>query len=373
MKENRKIKVLTVFGTRPEAIKLAPLIIRLKADKAIETLVFSTAQHRHMLEQVLDTFRIKPDFDIGVMTENQNLESIIGKVLERTGPILDQVKPDVVIVQGDTTSAFTVGLAAFFRKIKVAHVEAGLRSYDKYKPFPEEVNRRLITQVADLHFAPTRSAAENLIKEKVDKKKIYVTGNTGIDALLMVSRMRSDSAPIGLPIDSSKKLILVTAHRRESFGRPLRDICNALKKIAYSRSDVEIVYAVHLNPNVQGIVNGILKGLDRVHLIPPPSYEKFVRLMKMSYLVLTDSGGIQEEVPSLHKPVLVMRDVTERREGIKAGCARLVGVDTKNIIRNTLLLLDNERLYRKMSCVKNPYGDGKASQRIVSILKKELR
>lgn len=368
------MKVLTVFGTRPEAIKLAPVILELKKEKSIKSVVCVTAQHRHMLDQVLKNFNIKPDYDMDVMTYNQTLEGLLSSILLKVGRILDKAQPDIVLVQGDTTSAFIIGLACFLRKIKVGHVEAGLRSHDKYKPFPEEVNRRLLSHVADYHFAPTKKAAQNLLKENIDKKDIFITGNTVIDALIITANKKYD---LGLlkelkGVDFKKRVILVTAHRRESFGKPLRNICLALKKIVSLYDDVEIIYPVHLNPNVRAVVNETIKGVERIHLIEPLEYEPFVHLMKKSYIILTDSGGIQEEAPSLNKPILVMREVTERPEGIKVGCAKLVGMDTENIVKNVVSLLENKKLYLKMARAKNPYGDGRASKRIVSILKKRL-
>ena len=365
------MKILTVFGTRPEAIKLAPLLIEFKKDKAVRSVICVTAQHRHMLDQVLKLFRIKPDFDMDIMAEDQCIEQVIGKVLLQGGKVLDSVKPDVVVVQGDTTTAFAISLAAFLRKIKVAHVEAGLRSYDKYKPFPEEVNRKLISSIADFHFVPTEDAARNLRKENISADTIFVTGNTGIDALLMIAGRKGKlSREPFRSVGKDRRLILVTAHRRESFGKPLRDICYALRMIARKRQDVEIVYPVHLNPNVRATVNEMIKDEKRLHLIEPLSYEEFVLAMKSAYIILTDSGGIQEEAPSLKKPVLVMRDVTERQEGVRAGCARLVGLNPHSIIKNVVLLLDNERLYKKMTSKGNPYGDGRASRRIAAILKR---
>ena len=364
-------KILVTFGTRPEAIKLASLIMRLKKEKSVKLSVCATGQHRHMLDQVLSAFKITPDFDMDVMTKDQAVEGVITKVLFKMGKVLDTIKPDIVVVQGDTTTAFAISLAAFLRKIKIAHIEAGLRSHDKHRPFPEEANRRLISHIADLHFAPTAGAARNLVKENIDKKTIFVTGNTGIDALLMIARKKEAVLPRSLRfLDRKKRLILVTAHRRESFGKPLREICTALKNIADVRKDVEIVYPVHLNPSVRKTVYKMIKGKKRIQLIAPLSYEEFVYAMKLSYLILTDSGGIQEEAPSLKKPVLVMREVTERQEGIKAGCARLVGLRQALITKNVIALLENKKLYNKMSSIKNPYGDGNAAGRIADILKK---
>ena len=364
-------RILVVFGTRPEAIKLAPLIIQLKKERSIKLTVCVTGQHRHMLDQVLKTFGIKPDFDMNIMTEDQTIEQVIAKVLFDIGKILDTIKPDIVVIQGDTTTAFAISLAAFLRKIKIAHVEAGLRSYNRYKPFPEETSRRLISHIADLHFAPTKEAAGNLLRENINKRDIFITGNTGIDALLMIARKKDVILPKPFcSLNNKKKLILVTAHRRESFGKPLRDICHALKRIVSAHQEVEIIYPVHLNPNVKKTVHAIIKNEDRIHLIEPLSYDKFVHAMKLSYLILTDSGGIQEEAPSLKKPVLVMREVTERGEGIRARCARLVGLDPGSIVKNVTALLQDRKLYNRMVSVRNPYGDGMAARRIVHILKK---
>ncbi len=362
-------KILVTLGTRPEAIKLAPLIIELRKDRSVKLSVCVTGQHRHMLDQALKVFGIKPDFDMNIMTKNQSVEQGIGRILLEGDKVLDFFKPEIVVVQGDTTSAFAISLAASLRKIKVAHVEAGLRSYDKYKPFPEEINRRLISSIADFHFAPTKKSAENLRKENIDRRKIFITGNTGIDSLMMIACEKTKLLiePFR-SLDKKKKLILVTAHRRESFGKPLRGICHALRRIAYIHHDVEILYPVHLNPNVKKTVHEIIKDVNRIHLIEPLSYEEFVHTMTASYLILTDSGGIQEEAPSLKKPVLVMREVTERQEGIRAGCARLVGLDPDSIVKNVTALLSNSKLYNKMISVKNPYGDGKASKRIADIL-----
>jgi len=374
-KLNKKnIKILTIFGTRPEAIKLAPVLAQLKKEESIKSIVCVTAQHRHMLDQVLKIFDIKPDFDLDVMTHDQTLEDILSRVLLRVGKVLDIVKPDIVLVQGDTTSALIIGLACFFRKIKIGHVEAGLRSYDKYRPFPEEINRRLLSHVADFHFAPTKTAFHNLVKENIDKNKIFVTGNTAVDALVMTTGEKYKLNIKGLQrVDFKKRIILVTAHRRESFGEPLKNICLALKEIVNLKNDVEIIYPVHPNPNVRKTVEKTIGGVKRIHLIEPVEYELFVHLMKKCYFVLTDSGGIQEEAPSLGKPVLVMREKTERPEGIKAGCSKLVGVDKNNIVKNALALLENKKLYKKMAKSRNPYGDGKAAKRIVSVLKKKLR
>ncbi len=376
-------RILLVFGTRPEAIKMAPVINKLKEyDGHFTTIVCVTAQHREMLDQVLSIFNITPDYDLNIMQNNQNLFDITTKVLNGLKGVFEEAKPDLVMVQGDTTTAFIAGLGAFYLKIPVGHVEAGLRTYDKYNPFPEEKNRHLLSTLTDYHFAPTEWSKSNLLKENVPPERIWVTGNTVIDALLqMVRGQRSDR---GQGVKGSKyfnskfeirnsKLILVTGHRRESFGEGFENICKALKTIAQERKDVTIVYPVHLNPNVQRPVKALLKGIDNVFLIEPLEYEPFIFLMNESYLILTDSGGIQEEAPSLGKPVLVMRNTTERPEGIEAGVVRLVGTEKENIIRNTMELLDNRTLYEKMSQSANPYGDGKAAERIVDILLRVIK
>jgi len=373
-------RILLVFGTRPEAIKMAPVVNRLKeCSGRFTTIVCVTAQHREMLDQVLSVFNITPDYDLNIMQNNQNLFDITTKVLNGLKGVFEEAKPDLVMVQGDTTTAFIAGLGAFYLKIPVGHVEAGLRTYDKYSPFPEEKNRHLLSTLTDYHFAPTEWSKSNLLKENVPQERIWVTGNTVIDALMTVARRqkseyRSQKAGSGRELLNSKfntqhsKLILVTGHRRESFGEGFENICHALKAIAQERKDVTIVYPVHLNPNVLHPVNAILMGIDNVFLIEPVEYESFVFLMKESYLILSDSGGIQEEAPSLGKPVLVMRNTTERPEGIEAGVVRLVGTEKEDIIRNTMELLDNRILYEKMSQSANPYGDGRAAERIVDIL-----
>jgi len=367
------MRVLTVCGTRPEAIKLAPVVLELKKDKGIKSYLCVTGQHRQMLDPMLKVFGIRPDHDIDIMRKGQSIEHIVSRVILKMGEVFDKARPDMVLVQGDTTTAFVVSLAAFFRKIKVGHVEAGLRSNDKFRPFPEEVNRRLVSHVADLHFAPTEISARNLIRENIDKRSVFVTGNTVVDALFFVSRKKNGPDPKELrDMGLSKKVILVTAHRRESFGRDFRNMCRALKEIAVSRDDVEIIYPVHLNPEVRRPVNNTIKGVTNIHLLEPMEYVPFVRLMKRAHIVLTDSGGIQEEAPALDKPVLVMREVTERPEGVKAGCARLVGVNTEDIVRDTIRLLDDKKMYARMAKAVNPYGDGKAAKRIVKIIKTHL-
>jgi UDP-N-acetylglucosamine 2-epimerase (non-hydrolysing) len=362
-------KVLFVFGTRPEAIKMAPLIEELRrSPEVFETRVCVTAQHREMLDQVLSLFAITPDVDLDVMKPNQTLHEIVSNVVLGLRPILEKEKPDWLIVQGDTTTTFAASLAGFYLRIPVAHVEAGLRTFDRYAPWPEEMNRVLTTSLASIHFAPTETARQNLLREGIDDKTIHVTGNTVVDALLEVREKISGLENPFPFLDSRKKLILVTGHRRESFGEGFRSICRALAAIADRREDVEILYPVHLNPNVREPVNSILGGRERVHLIEPVEYLAMVYLMNRSHFILTDSGGIQEEAPSLGKPVLVMRDTTERPEAVTAGTVRLVGTDEKRIIDESMRLLDDRQHYASMSRAHNPYGDGQASKRIAKIL-----
>ena len=377
MREN--LKVLTIFGTRPEAVKLALVIKKIEEfPDRFTSVVCVTAQHREMLDQVLDLFKITPSYDLDIMKPNQTLFDVTCNSLTRVGEILEKERPDLVMVQGDTTTTFATALAAFYLKIPVGHVEAGLRSYNKFHPFPEEINRRLVSHISDLHFAPTIAAKENLLKEGIDQSKIRVTGNTVIDALLMVAehfegpeaQARWDEYFFhrwGISFDSHR-IILVTGHRRESFGEGFQNICKALKQIATTHKDIKLIYPVHLNPNVQEPVREILSDVGNIHLIDPLDYEPFVYLMSKSFIILTDSGGIQEEAPSLGKPVLVMRDVTERPEAVEAGTAKLVGTDVKKIVRETQRLLTDHEYYLEMSRAHNPYGDGKASDRIVEVI-----
>ncbi len=369
-------KILIVFGTRPEAIKMAPLIKEFKKnDSEFEIKVCVTAQHRHMLDQVLDFFDIIPEYDLDLMKENQSLNSIVSDILVNIKPILESFQPDYVLVHGDTATSTAVALASFFEKCKVGHVEAGLRTYDKWSPFPEEMNRQITGRLADIHFAPTLQSKENLIKEAIDYNSILITGNTVIDALHeSVKKIRDDYTnpeieKIKNVIDPSKDLILVTGHRRENFGQGFVDICYALRDIVEQRPNTTIIYPVHLNPNVQKPVTEILGGIDNVILIPPLSYPSFVWLMDKSKIIITDSGGVQEEAPSLGKPVLVMRNTTERPEAVEAGTVILVGTDRETILKEALDLLDNRDRYKKMSNIENPYGDGNASKRIVDRLK----
>jgi len=383
-------KVLVIFGTRPEAIKLAPVINELKKyPSEFKVVVCVTGQHRQMLDQALNTFAIVPDYNINIMSANQDLFDVTIKTLDGLREILKKEQPDLVLVQGDTTTAFASSMAAFYLKIDVGHVEAGLRTYDKYHPFPEEINRNIVTVLADYHFAPTEWAKSNLLNEGIPSESIWVTGNTGIDALLTVARNQKaetrreyfedyfkkkwnitfsfKNQSLGLKTHNPK-LLLVTGHRRENFGKGFENICLALKEIAEKRHDVKIVYPVHLNPNVQKPVKSILNGKPNIHLTAPLEYEPFVFLMSCSFIILTDSGGIQEEAPSFGKPVLVMRNTTERPEGVKAGGVKLVGTEKNKIINETIKLIENRSIYNKMSKSSNPYGDGKASERIVNIL-----
>ena len=370
------MKILLIFGTRPEAIKMAPVVKRFQQNNSFKTKICVTAQHREMLDQVLDFFDIKPDYDLNIMKPNQSLFDITANTLKGLESVLDDFQPDLVFIQGDTTTAFVGALAGFYKKIKIAHIEAGLRSYNKYSPFPEEMNRVLAGHLSDYHFAPTQRAKENLFNENI-KENVYVVGNTVIDALFLgldiIKKQGEEQYYKHFEfIDFSKKIILVTGHRRESFGKPFENICYALKEIA-KREDVEIVYPVHLNPNVREPVNRILKGINNIHLTEPLEYPYLIWLMNKSYLVLTDSGGIQEEAPSLGKPVLVMREVTERIEGIEAGTAKLVGTNKEKIVKETIKLLDNKEEYEKMARAVNPYGDGKASERIENIIKYNIQ
>ena len=372
--ERKIVKILTVFGTRPEVIKMAPVIkeLRKHPDEFI-CRVCVTAQHRQMIDPLLRLFSIKPIYDLNIMEENQSLEHITISVMTQLGEIIKQEKPDYLVVQGDTTTAMAASLAAFYQKVKIAHVEAGLRTWNKMHPYPEEINRKLIDAVSDLYFAHTEQAKKNLLREGIADQNIEVTGNTVIDALLDITEREFDlkgTVLENIPFNE-KKVILVTAHRRENFGHPLINICQAIKEIAIRYSDVCIVYPVHLNPNVHDPVHSILDGIENVFLTEPLDYELFVQLMKRSYLLLTDSGGLQEEAPSLGKPVLVLREVTERPEAVEAGTTQIVGTRPERIIERTMELLQDEREYRKMSRAVNPYGDGKASERIVARLLKE--
>ena len=368
-------KLLFIFGTRPEAIKMAPLILKAKNDSFFVVSVCVTGQHNEMLHQVLDFFKITPDYNINIMTHDQSLFDITADILKELEIVLVKENPNLVLVQGDTTTAFIGALAAFYMKIPVAHIEAGLRSNNKFSPFPEEINRVLVGHIADHHFTPTVKAKENLLKEGKEPGTIYVVGNTVIDALFitldLIKNREEEFRDYFNYLDFSKKVILVTGHRRESFGKPFREICFALKEIA-ERQDVEIVYPVHLNPNVRKPVFEILTDIENIHLIEPLAYPYLIWLIGKSFFVLTDSGGIQEEAPSLGKPVLVMRDVTERIEGIEAGTCMLVGSHRKTILRNAYKLLDDKVFYKQMATSVNPYGDGRSSEKILEIIKKKI-
>jgi len=366
----KKIKVMTVFGTRPEAIKMAPLALELKKYPEIESTVCVTAQHREMLDQVLEIFKLKPDYDLDIMKERQTLIGITTRVLEGLDKVMKEAQPDIVLVHGDTSTTFVGALAAFYNQIQVGHVEAGLRTYDKYSPFPEEMNRCLTGRIADLHFSPTVANRENLLKEAIPEDRIYITGNTVIDALK--TTVRDDykfQTPELEALDfEHKRVILVTAHRRENLGKPLENICNALKEIVTTYPDVELVYPVHLNPAVRETVFGILGDVERVHLIEPVNVDELHNAMAKSYLIMTDSGGIQEEAPALAKPVLVLRRETERPEAVAAGTVKIAGVDQDVIVNMAKELLDDEEAYKKMAHAANPYGDGTASRRTVEAI-----
>ncbi|MFH1061459.1 MAG: UDP-N-acetylglucosamine 2-epimerase (non-hydrolyzing) [Candidatus Omnitrophota bacterium] len=369
-----KIKIMTILGTRPEVIKLAPVVHELaKHKKQINSIVVLTGQHRKMVDQFLSLFKIKPDYDLNIMIKNQTLIDVSSRCLERLSKILEKEKPNLILVEGDTTTAFIASLAGFYLKIPTGHVEAGLRTFDKYRPFPEEINRQLMSVLADMHFAPTKKARQNLLNEKINPKKIFLTGNPVIDALHYLAKQKKIISPLVKKIDFiNKKVILVTAHRRESFGKPFNQICQAIKQIA-KLADVEIVYPVHLNPNVQSPVNQMLSGLRNVHLLKPLDYQSFVYVLKNCFFVLSDSGGVQEEAPAFNKPILVMREVTERQEGVEAGVAKLVGMDAKNIVKHVKLLLNSDSAYQKMAKSANPYGDGSAARRIVKAIIEEYR
>lgn len=367
-------KILFVFGTRPEAIKMAPVVQESKKNNALDTYVCVTAQHREMLDQVLALFEIEPDFDLNIMSPGQDLTDVTCKILTGLREVLQELKPDCILVHGDTSTTLASSLAAYYQQIPVGHVEAGLRTGNIYSPWPEEGNRKLTGSLTKLHFAPTENSKQNLLNENIEQNDIYITGNTVIDALLDVknkieknTRLYEELAASFPFIDPNKKLILVTGHRRESFGGGFERICQALAQLA-ERDDIQICYPVHLNPNVQEPVNRLLSSANNVHLIEPQDYLPFVFLMTKAHIILTDSGGIQEEAPSLGKPVLVMRDTTERPEAVKAGTVKLVGTQSEAITKNVSQLLDNNSLYEDMSRAHNPYGDGKASQRIIDAL-----
>lgn len=364
----RKKKIMFVIGTRPEAIKLAPVILEAKERLELEVKVLATAQHRELLDDVLDVFKIVPDFDLDVMSEDQTLSKVTTKVISGVEEILKRERPAWVLIQGDTTTVLSTALACYYQRIPLAHVEAGLRTYDKFQPFPEEINRTLVSHIADFNFCPTERAKKNLLREGIAEDKILLTGNTVIDALFLALKKPVPSRKEFEKIDFKKRIILLTAHRRENFGRPLKTVCLAVRDIVGRFDDVEIVYPVHPNPNVQNTVRRILSGQPRVHLLPPLDYLSFCHLMQKSYIILTDSGGIQEEAPSLHKPVLVLREVTERPEAVEVGAAKVIGTERKRVITEAESLLTNLEIYEKMAAATNPFGDGLASVRIVSFL-----
>ena len=373
--EPNRVKILTVFGTRPEAIKMAPLALALAADKRFDAKVCVTGQHREMLDQVLELFDIHPEFDLNIMKPGQDLTDVSTAILQGMKSVFSDFKPDMVLVHGDTATTFATSLAAYYQQIPVAHVEAGLRTGNLYSPWPEEGNRKLTGALAQLHFAPTTNSRDNLLKEGIAANRIIVTGNTVIDALLdVMKRLDEDqelfarAAEPAAFLDPARKLILVTGHRRESFGGGFERICQALMEVAQQHPEVDIVYPVHLNPNVREPVNRLLSGIGNVYLIEPLDYLPFVHMMSRAHIILTDSGGIQEEAPSLGKPVLVMRDTTERPEAVAAGTVKLVGSDTANIVRELNHLLLDQKAYKTMSFAHNPYGDGQACQRIIDAL-----
>lgn len=373
-----KRKVLTIIGTRPEAIKLAPVIMQLeRRPDSFLSKVCVTAQHRQMMDQVLKIFNINPDYDLGIMLPGQTLAQVTSQAIEGIDRVIKDMNPDLVFIQGDTTTAFCGALAAFYHKVKVCHVEAGLRTENKFAPFPEEINRRLVSRLTDYHFAPTQRAKKSLIRENIASSSIFVTGNTVIDALIWIRDKVHNEKP-ELPSSLVEALnghlmVLVTGHRRESFGEGFENICKAIREVADTFPKTIFIYPVHLNPNVREPVNRILSGHNRIHLIEPLSYDKFVWLMDRAAIVLTDSGGIQEEAPSLGKPVLVMRETTERPEGVQAGNARLVGVKKENIVNALVDLLEHPNKRKAMAKANNPYGDGHAAEKIINIIEKELK
>ena len=361
-----KIKVMTIFGTRPEAIKMAPLVKELEKREEIESIVCVTAQHREMLDQVLEIFNINPDYDLNIMKSNQTLTSITANVLDELNTVINEVKPDIVLVHGDTTTTLSASLAAFYNQCKVGHVEAGLRTYNKYSPYPEEINRQVTGVIADLHFAPTNESKKNLIKEGKCESDIYVTGNTAIDTLK--TTVKSNYTNEIIDKIGNDRIILLTAHRRENLGDTMKNMFLAIKKIVEEFDDVQVVYPVHLNPKVRDVADEILGDNKKIHLIEPLNVVDFHNFMEKSYIIMTDSGGIQEEAPSLGKPVLVLRDTTERPEGVEAGTLKLVGTNKDNIYEATKELLTDKELYKAMSTALNPYGDGFASKYIVDII-----
>lgn len=359
-----KIKVMMVFGTRPEAIKMAPLVLKMKADKRFDEVTVVTAQHREMLDQVLDIFKITPDYDFNIMKKNQTLEGITTKVLEDLTTVIKKEKPDIVLVHGDTTTSFAASLASFYQQCPIGHVEAGLRTWHKYSPFPEEMNRQMTDDLVDLYFAPTKLSKENLLKENHKADNIYITGNTAIDALQETVQNDYHHKVLDL-IEPNHKIILVTMHRRENQGEPMRRVFKVMREVVDSHNDVEIIYPVHMSPKVQKVAHEILGNDSHIHLISPLDVVDFHNLAKRSYFIMTDSGGVQEEAPALNKPVLVLRDTTERPEGVKAGTLKLVGTQVDAVRSAMLELLENQTAYHQMANAKNPYGDGHASERIM--------
>lgn len=362
-----KVKVMTVFGTRPEAIKMAPLVLKLKKDDRFEEITVVSAQHREMLDQVLDIFKIKPDYDFNIMHKNQTLEDITSKVMLDMAKVIKKEQPDIVLVHGDTTTSFAAGLATFYEQTKLGHVEAGLRTWNKYSPFPEEMNRQMTDDLTDLYFAPTKLSKQNLIKENHSADNIYVTGNTAIDALEQTVKEEYHHDVLD-EINPDSKIVLVTMHRRENQGEPMRRVFKVMKQVVDSHKDVEIIYPVHLSPRVQKVAKEVLSDDPQIHLIKPLDVVDFHNLAKKSYFIMTDSGGVQEEAPSLGKPVLVLRDTTERPEGVAAGTLKLVGTEVDKVRAEMIRLLEDEKAYTEMANAKNPYGDGKAADRIMDAI-----
>ena len=362
-----KVKVMTVFGTRPEAIKMAPLVLKLKKDDRFEEITVVSAQHREMLDQVLDIFKIKPDYDFNIMHKNQTLEDITSKVMLDMAKVIKKEQPDIVLVHGDTTTSFAAGLATFYEQTKLGHVEAGLRTWNKYSPFPEEMNRQMTDDLTDLYFAPTKLSKQNLIKENHSADNIYVTGNTAIDALEQTVKENYHHDVLD-EINPDSKIVLVTMHRRENQGEPMRRVFKVMKQVVDSHKDVEIIYPVHLSPRVQKVAKEVLSDDPQIHLIKPLDVVDFHNLAKKSYFIMTDSGGVQEEAPSLGKPVLVLRDTTERPEGVAAGTLKLVGTEVNKVRAEMIRLLEDEKAYTEMANAKNPYGDGKAADRIMDAI-----
>lgn len=364
-----KIKVMSVFGTRPEAIKMAPLVLELEKYEQIESVVCVTAQHRQMLDQVLDIFKIKPDYDLDIMKQRQTLTTITTSALEGLDDVIKEAKPDIILVHGDTTTSFVGALAGFYNQVPVGHVEAGLRTFDKYSPFPEEMNRNLTGRIAELHFSPTKSNRQNLLNENIKDEDIFITGNTVIDAMATTVSENHQFCDSLKDVDfKNSRVILVTAHRRENLGQPLHNICNAIRRIVDTFEDVSVVYPVHLNPAVREVANKILGGHERIKLIDPVDVNDLHNAMDRSYMIMTDSGGLQEEAPSLGKPVLVLRNETERPEAIEAGTVKLAGIDEDTIYNMACTLLTDKDEYNKMANAVNPYGDGKASKRIAEAI-----